>query len=121
MLKTCDHWSDSGEGLFELFYLRDKEKREIDFLITHEGRPFLPVEVKWQEATPSPHWPKFLEQLRLKRGVQLVEHWLAKSGWHAGCRGRHQSADGIASFSIHKVDGFEILVVSADQVLSHFY
>src|SRR3989338_4786682 len=32
-LKACHFWTDSGVGRADLFYLRDKEKREVDFFI----------------------------------------------------------------------------------------
>ena len=63
LLKTCHYWTDTGEGKFDLFFLRDKEKREIDFLITREGKPWLPIEVKLGDATPSPSWRTFANSL----------------------------------------------------------
>lgn len=33
LLKAVDAWNDSGQGAFELRYLRDKQKREVDFVI----------------------------------------------------------------------------------------
>jgi len=35
-----------GLGDYGLFYLRDKAKREVDFLVTKDGKPWLRVEVK---------------------------------------------------------------------------
>jgi uncharacterized protein len=72
LLKACDFWTDTGEGLFELHYLRNKEKQEIDFLITRDRKPWLPVEVKWRDASPSPAWKKYLPALGVPFGVQLV-------------------------------------------------
>ena len=78
LLKACDFWTDTGEGLFELYYLRNKEKQEIDFLIVRDRKPWLPVEVKWRDRSPSPSWKKFLPALGVPFGVQLVSeagHW----------------------------------------------
>ena len=36
-----------------LHYLRDKEGREVDFLVTIDERPALMVEVKWAQGTLS--------------------------------------------------------------------
>ena len=33
LLKAVDGWTDLGFGEFELRYLRDKQKRELDFLV----------------------------------------------------------------------------------------
>jgi predicted AAA+ superfamily ATPase len=72
LLKACDYWTDTGEGEFELFFLRDREKREIDFLIVRDGTPWLPVEVKQADTEPSPNWKRFAGVLPCKRGLQLV-------------------------------------------------
>ena len=46
LLKAIHYWTDLGYGLFELYFLRDKMKREVDFLITKENKPWIIVEVK---------------------------------------------------------------------------
>lgn len=78
LLKACHFWTDTGEGNFELFYLRDKEEREIDFLISREGKPWLAVEAKLGETEPAPAWRTFLPALGYPLAVQVVErpgHW----------------------------------------------
>jgi len=72
LLKACHYWTDTGEGEFELFYLRDKEKGEIDFLIVRDGVPWLPVEAKLSETEPSPNWRRFAGLLPCPRGLQIV-------------------------------------------------
>ena len=42
-----------GLGAFELGYLRDKEKREVDFLVARDGRPWFIAEVKWSDESLS--------------------------------------------------------------------
>ena len=39
--KLVDAWNDRGAGDFSLCYVRDKERREVDFLITHGRKPWL--------------------------------------------------------------------------------
>lgn len=73
LLKACHYWTDTGEGDFVLWLLRDREKREIDFLITRDGKPWLPVEVKLAETLPEPAWHKFLPDLGCKLGLQLIQ------------------------------------------------
>ena len=46
LLKSCHFWTDTGEGDFQLYYLRNKEKQEIDFLIVKNKRPWLAIESK---------------------------------------------------------------------------
>lgn len=83
LLKACHFWTDTGEGDFELYYLRNKEKQEIDFLITRDRKPWLPVEVKLSDCEPSRHWQKFLHLTSCKRGLQLVNRAFRKS-YHYG-------------------------------------
>ena len=49
LLKAVDGWNDMGLGDFELGYLRDKEKREVDFLVARDGKPWFLVEVKQRD------------------------------------------------------------------------
>ncbi|MBI2191980.1 MAG: ATP-binding protein [Planctomycetes bacterium] len=74
LLKTCHYWTDTGEDDFALFFLRDKEKHEIDFLIVRDGEPWLPVEVKLSDTDLSPNWKRFQPMLPCKRGLQIVCH-----------------------------------------------
>lgn len=64
LLKAAQFWTDSGEGLFELFFLRDKEKREIDFLLTREKKPWLAVEAKLSPTEPAESAKKLLRQVK---------------------------------------------------------
>ncbi len=54
LLKAVHYWTDSGLGDYELFYLRDKQKREIDFLVTANHKPFMLVECKLSAASFNP-------------------------------------------------------------------
>ncbi len=44
--KAVSFWQQVGFGQFSLHYLRDKEKREVDFLIVKDQEPWMLVEVK---------------------------------------------------------------------------
>ncbi len=46
LLKAVDGWNDLGLGRFQLGYLRDKAKREVDFVIIRDGKPWFLAEVK---------------------------------------------------------------------------
>ncbi len=46
LLKSVHLWNDTGMGDFELYFLRDKEQREVDFLITKNELPWIMVEAK---------------------------------------------------------------------------
>lgn len=53
LLKYC-HWMEDSEGhSMELRYIRDTEKREVDFVVLRDGRPEFAVECKTGESRPS--------------------------------------------------------------------
>jgi predicted AAA+ superfamily ATPase len=49
LLKACQSWTDLGYGEFDLHYLRNKEKEEVDFLLTQNRKPWLAIEAKLSE------------------------------------------------------------------------
>ncbi len=64
-------WNDLGYGKYGLFYIRDKDKKEVDFLITYKNKPVLLVEVKLSETKVIKTLKNF--QLKLKiPAIQLV-------------------------------------------------
>jgi len=58
LLKAVEGWSDMGFGRFELRYVRDKMKREVDFLVLRDRRPWFLVEVA-RDAPVSPAFAYF--------------------------------------------------------------
>ncbi len=46
LLKAVHLWTDHGLGEFALHFLRDKQKREVDFLVSRNAEPWLLVEAK---------------------------------------------------------------------------
>ena len=70
--KLTDAWNDWGLGEFKLYYVRDKEKREVDFLITSDGKPYCLIESKLSDETVSPALIYFRERFRPKVTLQIV-------------------------------------------------
>ncbi len=70
--KVVDAWTDSGYGDFSLHYVRDKEKRESDFLIVRDKRPWLLFECKLTGSTVDPSLRYFSERLRPQASIQIV-------------------------------------------------
>lgn len=72
LLKAVQLWRDLGYGDFDLYFLRDRDRREVDFLVTRNRRPWLLVEAKLSESQP---WePLFYFQNRLGvPAVQLIQ------------------------------------------------
>ncbi len=72
LLKAVHLWTDAGFGDYNIHFLRDKQKREVDFLITRDGRPWFLVEVK---SSATSHLSKslvyFKETLGLEHAFQI--------------------------------------------------
>lgn len=73
LLKAVHGWTDSGLGQFDLYYLRTKDQKEVDFLITRDDTPWCLVEVKSsasQAVSPHLHW--FRERIGAPHAMQVV-------------------------------------------------
>ncbi len=51
LLKAVHWWTDIGLGHYQLYFIRDKEKREVDFLVTRNDLPWFLAEVKTSDKT----------------------------------------------------------------------
>ena len=72
LLKWC-HWIEDTEGIdMELRYFRDKEQREVDFVILQQNKPILFCEVKASERTFSPHLFYLKQKFPNVRAVQVT-------------------------------------------------
>ena len=72
LLKACHTWSDFGLGEFKLWYIRDREKREVDALITRDNKPWLLVEAKINDLNLSKSLQRFAGLLNCQKMVQVV-------------------------------------------------
>jgi predicted AAA+ superfamily ATPase len=72
LLKAVETWEDSGVGRFELRYLRDKERREVDFLVVRDGKPWFLAEAKLGEERLSPALAYFQRQTKAPHAFQVV-------------------------------------------------
>ncbi len=72
LLKAVTGWSELGFGDFGLFYIRTKEKREVDFLITKDQAPWFLVEVKTSRQTISPQLEYFQKMIQAKHAFQVT-------------------------------------------------
>ena len=50
LLKATSLWTERGFGEFGLYYLRDKERREVDFIVTKDKNPWFLVEAKLNKS-----------------------------------------------------------------------
>ena len=80
--RAVSNWNDRGLGFFGLHYVRNKEKQEVDFLVTRDHRPFLLVEAKRSDEQPSASLTKFQKALNIpavqvhgnKSGYRLISN-----------------------------------------------
>ncbi len=72
LLKAVEGWTDLGLGQFELRYLRDKQQREVDFLVVRDRKPWFLVEVKHGERALSPSLAYFQAATRAPHAFQAV-------------------------------------------------
>ncbi|MBI4212607.1 MAG: ATP-binding protein [Deltaproteobacteria bacterium] len=72
LLKTCAYWTDAGYGQFSLHYVRDKEKREVDFLICKQHMPFALIEAKYAADNIDSSLPYFKDRLKPKFAFQVI-------------------------------------------------
>jgi predicted AAA+ superfamily ATPase len=56
-----------------LFYLRDVDKLEVDFIITIDGKPLFAVEVKLNNTALSPNLLYFQDRLSISYIYQVVK------------------------------------------------
>jgi predicted AAA+ superfamily ATPase len=55
LLKFCHYHEDAFGVRAELYYIRDREKREVDFLVVWDGTPWMAVECKVQTPKRATH------------------------------------------------------------------
>ena len=73
LLKAVQYWTDTGRGDYGLFFLRDKEKREVDFLVSKNGIPWFIVEVKTSMSAPlSSNLALFAKQTGVEHVFQVA-------------------------------------------------
>jgi uncharacterized protein len=71
--KAVSWWQDFGFGAYGLCFLRTKDKREVDFLVTKKNRPWFLVEVKRSNKQPlNNNLNYFQTRIEAKHAFQVV-------------------------------------------------
>lgn len=73
LLKFIHFITDQEGYRAELSYLRDVDKREVDFLVTIDGKPWFAVEVKLNDTVLSPNLLYFRDRLSIPYIYQVVK------------------------------------------------
>jgi uncharacterized protein len=72
LLKYVHYLTDVYGIPAELYFLRDREQREVDFCVVADGKVEFIAEVKSKKSAISPHLKYFKEKLAVKNAYQLV-------------------------------------------------
>jgi predicted AAA+ superfamily ATPase len=75
LLKSVDLWNETGKGKYGLYYIRTKDQKEVDFLVTKNAMPWFLVEAKLSNNAPiSASLIKFKTQLNVPYAFQVVHN-----------------------------------------------
>ncbi len=73
LLKAVHFWTDFGFGKFNLYFIRTKDKREIDFIVTRDDKPWFLVEAKYSNNhSISENLYRFQKELQASHAFQVV-------------------------------------------------
>jgi len=70
--KAVDGWNDLGLGRFQLAYLRDTARREVDFAVIRDGQPWFLVEVKHRRESIGKALKYYQDQTKAPFAFQVV-------------------------------------------------
>lgn len=73
LLKFVQYLKEYEGYKTNLFYLRNVDKKEVDFLVTVAEKPWFCVEVKLNETSPSPSLFYFKERLKIPHAYQIIK------------------------------------------------
>lgn len=72
LLKRCHFLQDYSGEKWELGFLRNKEKQEVDFIVLQDGKIRELIEAKWSDSSISPALRYYGEKLKAPGLLQLV-------------------------------------------------
>jgi len=78
LLKRLHFLEDSSGDRYELHYLRDKDQREVDFVITKNRTVVELIEVKYSDLQPSQSLIYYREKLNAPKATQIVYDCIQK-------------------------------------------
>ncbi|MDP6523381.1 MAG: AAA family ATPase [Kiritimatiellia bacterium] len=72
LLKAVECWTDLGLGRFELRYIRDKQKREVDFVVVRDDQAWFLVEAKQSDTSISPALRHYQGETGAEHAFQVI-------------------------------------------------
>jgi len=73
LLKEIHFREDCLGEKWDIYYLKNKDGREIDFLLVNKEKPVMMIEVKWSDEGRSPNFSFFEKFLGEVKKIQLVK------------------------------------------------
>ena len=84
LLKMAARFTETGLGLFEVMYIRDKEKREVDFVLVKDNHPIALFEAKEGEPEINPSGRYFSNRLGVPY-YQIIHHYEKIEAFPGNC------------------------------------
>jgi len=70
--RAVSAWNEWGKGDYRLMYVRTKDGREIDFIITEKDKPYLLIECKVNEKNLAPNLVYFKDRIKVPIAFQVI-------------------------------------------------
>ena len=84
LLKENQFREDTKGEKRGLYYVRNKNKQEVDFLLTKDKKAIALIETKWSEDNLHPHFKPFSNYFRKIPQIQLVKELRREKNLSAG-------------------------------------
>jgi predicted AAA+ superfamily ATPase len=72
LLKQIQYRLDCLGEVFELNFFKNKDHKEIDFILSQNKKPIIAIEVKWADAEPSKNFQEIVKHFPDIKKIQLV-------------------------------------------------
>lgn len=72
LLKLVHYYNDTGQAKLALYYLRNKDKDEVDFIISNKNIPLFTIEVKLSDTNLDKTYLKFQKYTKVPH-FQIVK------------------------------------------------
>lgn len=71
--RAVSAWNEWGKGAYQLMYVRTKDGREVDFVITERAKPYLLIECKMNEKNLVPNLIYFKNRIKVPATFQVID------------------------------------------------
>lgn len=71
--RAVSAWTEWGKGTYELRYVRTKDGREVDFVVTERDRPYIFVECKRSDKNLASNLRYFKSRIKVPVAFQVIE------------------------------------------------